>query len=32
LRLPDLPAGERTLVIRALDAAGTPGLARIVLR
>lgn len=32
LRLPDLAAGEHTLVIRALDAAGNPGLAKIVLR
>lgn len=32
LRLPGLPAGEHTLVIRALDAAGNPGLAKTVLR
>jgi hypothetical protein len=32
LRLPGLPPGEHTLVIRALDAAGNPGLAKIVLR
>ena len=32
LRLPGLAAGEHTLVIRALDAAGNPGLAKLVLR
>lgn len=32
LRLPNLPPGEHTIVIRALDAAGNPGLAKTVLR
>lgn len=32
LRLPNLPPGEHSVVVRALDAAGNPGLAKIVLR
>ena len=32
LRLPDAPAGERLLVLRAVDSAGNAGLAKVVIR
>ena len=32
IRLPNLPAGEHLVVIRAYDAAGNAGLAKVVVR